>query len=72
MNLREARRVVDMSQQDLANKCGISQGYVSMIERGSWLPRNKKVQGKIETALGMPVGSIEFRRKRRGGRKDGN
>ena len=53
-NLRRYRRVIDMSQEELAFKAGMSRSYVSGIERAV---RNVSIDnmGELANALGLPL-----------------
>ena len=52
--IRERARALGMSMQDLADRVGVSPGYMSQVSRGR---RNMgvKVQARVESALGAPA-----------------
>lgn len=52
--IRYLRRVKDMSQKTLAQKIGVTVGWVGRIERGIYLP-NLKMLFKIAKALQVKV-----------------
>jgi DNA-binding XRE family transcriptional regulator len=52
--IRYLRRVKDMSQKTLAQKVGVSVGWIGRIERGLFLP-NLKLLFKIAKALQIKV-----------------
>ena len=52
--IRYLRRVKDMSQTTLAQKAGVSLGWIGRIERGMYLP-NLKLLFKIAIALQVKV-----------------
>ncbi|HEX5126345.1 MAG TPA: helix-turn-helix transcriptional regulator [Rhodocyclaceae bacterium] len=56
-NLRRYRRAVDMSQEDLALRAGMSRSYVSGIEREE---RNVSIDnmGLLADALDVPLKSL--------------
>jgi transcriptional regulator with XRE-family HTH domain len=56
-NLRRARLVAGMSQEDLANACGLQRTYVSTLERGVKDPRISTV-GRLADALGIGPGEL--------------
>jgi len=51
-NIREEREKQGMSTQKLAEACGISRSYLTLIENGKRSP-GKKVLPKIATALNL-------------------
>ena len=53
-NLRQARRLKDISQEALALQAGLSRTYVSEVERGE---RNVSIDnmGRLADALGMKL-----------------
>lgn len=53
-NLRGARRVKDISQEELALRAGLSRPYVGSVERGE---RNVSIDnmGLLAQALGLPL-----------------
>lgn len=54
MNLRRARRLKDVSQEELAFRADLSRTYVSEVERGV---RNVSIDnmGQLAEALGVPL-----------------
>jgi DNA-binding XRE family transcriptional regulator len=52
--IRYVRRVKDMSQNTLAEKVGVSLGWIGRVERGLYLP-NLKLLFKIAKALQVKV-----------------
>jgi DNA-binding XRE family transcriptional regulator len=52
--VRYVRRVKDMSQQTMAEKVGVSLGWIGRVERGLYLP-NLKLLFKIAKALQVKV-----------------
>ncbi len=51
-NLTTRRQKAGMSQEVLADRCGFSKSYVSMLERGLRSPRLDAIQ-RIAEALGV-------------------
>ena len=51
-NVREARRRVGMSQEQLAFEAGMKRSYVSDLERGTRNPSVKAI-GRLAVALGV-------------------
>lgn len=54
LNMREARKSLGMSQEDLGDKCGISRNNVGAIERGEQSPRLDNMAA-IAKALGIAL-----------------
>lgn len=54
-HLRSARENAKLSQKDLADKVGISQGYLSHVENGTRLPPSPEVIERIASACGLSV-----------------
>lgn len=52
MELREFRRKAKMTQAKLAERSGVSQGYIAHIESGRRVPSVKKAK-KIAEVLGI-------------------
>lgn len=52
LNLRKARRAADMTQETLADVCGLERAYVSRLERGKAEPRIGTV---VRLAQGLGV-----------------
>ncbi len=53
-NLRKVRKAKDVTQEILAEKVGVSPGWISKIERGIY-PPNMKLLTKIARALDVKV-----------------
>lgn len=53
-NTRKTRKKLGITTQELAEACGISRSYLTLIENGKRLP-GKKVLPKIAKALGISV-----------------
>lgn len=53
-NVRHFRNISDISQQKLAEECGVTTYYISGIERGHNAP-SLKVLAKISDALDVPI-----------------
>lgn len=53
-NLRRARRLKDISQEELASRADLSRTYISEVERGV---RNVSIDnmGSLAQALGVPL-----------------
>ena len=52
--IREARRELGMSQEELARRAGMAVGTVSRYERGQLIPGGKSLQ-KLKLGLGVTV-----------------
>ena len=52
--IRYLRRIKEVSQETLANQCGVTVGWIGRIERGIHLP-NIKLLVKIARALQVKV-----------------
>lgn len=63
-NLRAARKRRGLSQQELADQSGVSQGVVSMIERGAVRSPGIELVTKLEDALSVARGSLYTERIR--------
>lgn len=57
MNLKEIRKALSVSQSELARKIGVSQGAVSMWEKGRRVPKVTDFP-KIAAALNVPVEQV--------------
>ena len=55
--IRALRQEQEISQEDLAHKCGLHRTYIGSVERGE---RNISIENleKIAIALGVPVKEI--------------
>ena len=58
--LRNYRIQKGMTQKELADKCGISIGYLSHLEKGSRVNPSTEVMEKISFALGKTIPEIFF------------
>lgn len=52
--VRQLRKVVGLSQEAFADKCGFARSYMSRVERGAANPSLDAIQ-VISDALGVPV-----------------
>lgn len=50
--LRAEREKLGLTTQDVANKCGVTRSYLTLIENGRRLP-GKNVLPKIAAAIGL-------------------
>ncbi len=66
MNLRRKRHDQHMTQEELAERAGLSARYVGAIERGD-VSASVTVLGQIAEALGIEPGDLLLRRSRRKG-----
>src|SRR5262249_51235553 len=51
--VRRLREMHGLGQEMLAERSGLSQGYLSQIESGSWTAITEDVLGRIASALGV-------------------
>jgi transcriptional regulator with XRE-family HTH domain len=51
--VRRLRELHGVGQEILAERSGLSQGYLSQIESGAWTAVNDEVLGRIAAALGV-------------------
>lgn len=58
--VKELREVLNMTQEDLAQKSGVSRGTISAMENGSSKATSTRTFVKIARALGTSVDSIFF------------
>ena len=65
MNLRRKRHDQDMTQEELAERAGLSARYVGAIERGD-VSASVTVLGQIAEALGVEPGDLLRRPGRKG------
>ena len=65
MNLRRKRHDRDMTQEELAERAGLSARYVGAIERGD-VSASVTVLGQIAEALGVEPGDLLRRSSRKG------
>ena len=66
MNLRRKRHDRHMTQEELAERAGLSARYVGAIERGD-VSASVTVLGQIAEALGVEPGDLLLRRSSRKG-----
>jgi transcriptional regulator with XRE-family HTH domain len=66
MNLRRKRHDQNMTQEELAERAGLSARYVGAIERGD-VSASVTVLGQIAEALGIEPGDLLLRRSGRKG-----
>jgi transcriptional regulator with XRE-family HTH domain len=66
MNLRRKRHDQHMTQEELAERAGLSARYVGAIERGD-VSASVTVLGQIAEALGVEPGDLLLRRPGRKG-----
>ena len=59
ISLTAARVNANLTQKELATKCGVSESTVTAWETGRRFP-NLKMLDKIETAVGMSLNYIRF------------
>jgi transcriptional regulator with XRE-family HTH domain len=57
--LKKARKVRNWTQQELADKLGVSQGYVALLERGKRV-LSSSLARKTVRLLGMGLGALPF------------
>ncbi len=65
MNLRRKRHDQHMTQEELAERAGLSARYVGAIERGD-VSASVTVLGQIAEALGVEPGELLRRSSRKG------
>ncbi len=65
MNLRRKRHDQHMTQEELAERAGLSTRYVGAIERGE-VSASVTVLGQIAEALGVEPGDLLRRSSRKG------
>ncbi len=65
MNLRRKRHDQHMTQEELAERAGLSARYVGAIERGD-VSASVTVLGQIAQALGVEPGDLLRRSSRKG------
>jgi len=65
MNLRRKRHDQHMTQEELAERAGLSARYVGAIERGD-VSASVTVLGQIADALGVEPGELLRRSSRKG------
>jgi transcriptional regulator with XRE-family HTH domain len=56
-NLRAARKKLDLTQEQVAERCGVQAGEVSRIERGLRDPQVSTVE-KLAAAVQVPPGRL--------------
>jgi transcriptional regulator with XRE-family HTH domain len=55
--VRELRQGLDMTQEDLAERCGLFRTYMSRIETGQANPTLTMIDA-LATSLGVPVAAL--------------
>ena len=65
INLRRKRHDQNMTQEELAERAGVSARYVGAIERGD-VSASVTVLGQIAEALGVEPGDLLLRSSRKG------
>jgi len=58
--LRRARRAGGMTQLALAGAVGVTRSYINMVERGKVRPPSTGVVARLEDALGLTEGELQF------------
>ena len=58
--VREARKAANMTQEELAQKSGVSRGTIWALENGKTYGTNSKTLLKIARAFGTTVDKIFF------------
>ena len=58
--IKEVREAQKMSQEELAEKSGVSRGTISALENGSTRTTTTKTLLKLASALGVTVDRIFF------------
>lgn len=60
LKIKEYRLAKNISQKELANRCGISQSYVSMLEKGGFREKSPtlEVVENLSNGLGVCVKDI--------------
>lgn len=53
--IKELREALDMTQEELSQKCGVSRGTISALENGTERATTTKTLLKIAVALGTTV-----------------
>jgi transcriptional regulator with XRE-family HTH domain len=67
-NLREARARIDISQEELANRCGLHRTEISLLERAGREPRLEtivKLAGGLETTSAALCAGIAWNPSKR-------
>ena len=59
-NIKKYRLEKGMLQKELAEKCGVSIGYISHLEKGSRINPSKEVMENIASVLNKSVVDIFF------------
>lgn len=62
LTVREARerRKPPMTQEELAERSGFDQTYISLIERGLRIPREPETKKRLAKALGVAPSRLRF------------
>ncbi len=56
--IRRRRAELGLTLESLARSAGVGKGFLSMIENGRRLPRDRAVWFRIEQVLGIPAGEL--------------
>ena len=56
--IRRLREREDMTQETLARKAGVTQGYIAQLESGLRKNPSLPIFKKLAKALGVPVGEL--------------
>lgn len=59
-NIKKYRKNVGMSLEEMANKVGISKGYLCHLEKGTRQNPSAKVMEQIAKVLNKSIGEIFF------------
>ena len=62
ISLAAARVNAELTQKELAEKCGVSESTIINWENGKSLP-NVKMLGALESALGISLDCVRFEKK---------
>lgn len=54
----KSRKALDLSQEELAERAGLSRAYISLIERGEATNISTKILDSLAVALGVPVTNL--------------
>lgn len=58
MTIRRLREAEGITQEQLAKRAKVSQGYLSRLEAGDRKAPSIKIAQKLAQALGVPVGEL--------------
>ena len=62
ISLAAARVNAELTQKELAEKCGVSESTIINWENGKCLP-NVKMLGALENALGLSLDCVRFEKR---------